>query len=409
MWPGVTFDCGAFAGLVNSDRRPERKRPILLFVVNADWFFLSHRLPIAERALQLGFNVAVAASDSGMGEEIQRHGMHFYPLPLRRNSCNPIRELRCIVRLLIIFLALRPELVHHVTIKPVLYGSLVSRFLRQGAVVNAISGLGFTFTARLRARVVRGLISPLYRFALRHPRSRVIVQNPEDLQFLIAGRFARRKQLVLIRGSGVDCREFSPAPMPDGPPIVMLISRMLWDKGVGEFVEAANTLGIPDGGVRFVLVGSPDPDNPSSVPQQMIDEWVEQGIVESWGWRDDVAAILKEASVVVLPSYREGLPKVLLEAAATARPIVATDVPGCREIVQDGVNGFLVPARDSGALAEAIRELLQSFTLRDKFGRNGRKLVESGFSVDRIVEQTVEVYGDLIGNQWLAKPEEERQ
>lgn len=407
MWGSdMTLHLAASADSGIRDHPPEWQRPVLLFVVNTDRFFLSHRLPIARRALELGFSVAVAAFDSGMGAEIRRHGIRFYPLPLLRGSCNPIRELRCIAGLAKILLALRPELVHHVTIKPVLYGSLVSRFLRQGAVANAISGLGFTFTARARARVIRGLISPLYRFALHHPRSRVIVQNPEDLEFLVSRKLARREQLVLIRGSGVDCGEFLPSPMPDGPPIVMLVSRMLWDKGVGEFVEAANTLGASDDDVRFVLVGSPDPDNPSSVPQHMIEEWVEQGIVEWWGWRDDVAAVLKEASVVVLPSYREGLPKVLLEAAATARPIVATDVPGCREIVRDGVNGFLVPPCNSSALAEAIRELIYSLALRDQFGRNGRKIVESEFSVNHVVEQTARVYRELIGDRWPTKPGE---
>jgi glycosyltransferase involved in cell wall biosynthesis len=270
------------------------------------------------------------------------------------------------------------------------------------AVVNAVSGLGYLFLGSMRARLLRPLVMRLYRLALRYRRSRTIFQNPDDRDLFVGAGLLRAEQAVLIRGSGVNCATFVPQAEPDGVPIVMLPARILWDKGVGEFVDAARRIRQHDARVRFVLVGDPDPGNPAAVPSAMLDAWMREGVIESWGHRRDMPGVLSSATVVVLPSYREGLPKALLEAAACGKPVVTTDVPGCREIVQHNVNGLLVPVRDAPALADAIRLLLQSPSLRQRFGRAGRLIVEREFAEHLVIEQTLGVYRRLLGSKWPA-------
>jgi glycosyltransferase involved in cell wall biosynthesis len=295
---------------------------------------------------------------------------------------------------------LRPDLVHHVTIKPVLYGSLASRAVCDIKVVNAVSGLGYTFTSDKRAKATRGVATVLYRATTLNPYSRTIFQNPDDLKTFVEKRLVKPKQAVLIRGSGVDCDRFQERCEPQGDPVIMLPSRMLWDKGVGEFVEAARIIRNSDLKARFVLVGGFDPGNPTGVPIEQLNAWVQSGVVEWWGHQDAMPEILSNANLVVLPSYREGLPKVLLEAAASARAIVATDVPGCREIVRHDVNGLLVPPHSSEALAQAIRVLLKAPELRTRFGRAGRGIAVREFSEQMVVRQTLDLYRELLGHKW---------
>jgi len=373
----------------------------LVITVNQDWFFLSHRLPIARAARDAGAEVVIVAGDSGNGAAIRAEGFEFIAMPISRKGLNPFGELATLRFLRRAYQRLKPDLVHHVTIKPVLYGSIAARLLGHFGVVNAVSGLGYVFTSGdARALTVRPLVKLLYRLALRHPRSRTIFQNPEDLSDFVGMGLVRKDQAVLIRGSGVDCARFQPSPQPTGRPIVLLASRMLWDKGVKEFVEAARLIRAGDQAARFVLVGAPDVGNPAAIPVAQLQEWVSEGTVEWWGQRDDMPAVLASASIVVLPSYGEGLPKVLLEAAAAARPLVATDVRGCREIVRPNVNGFLVSARDSVTLAEQIRRLINAPDIRARFGAAGRKLAETEFAEPVIVEQTLAVYRQLLGDRF---------
>jgi len=270
--------------------------------------------------------------------------------------------------------------------------------------VNAFSGLAYTFSSeRLHARVLRPLVTVLYRFALRDRDSRAIFQNPDDRDYLIKLGIVRPEQAVLIRGSGVDCSTFAPTPEPDGVPIVMLPARLLREKGVAEFVHAAGQLRGSGHQARFVLVGDVDPANPGSIDPAELEAWTRKGLVESWGHHSDMASVLARANIVVLPAYREGLPKVLLEAAACARAIVTTDVPGCREIVRSGVNGLLVPARDSQALADAIATLLQSRVLRQEFGRAGRAIAVKEFAEEIVVEETLTLYRALLRSRWSDK------
>ncbi len=381
-----------------------RKTPRILFVVNQDWFFLSHRLPLARAAQGAGAEVVVVAGDSGKGAAIKAVGFEFLPMPISRKGLNPVEELRTFRFLRRTYRRLQPDLVHHVTIKPVLYGGIASRLVGGMAVVNAVSGLGYAFTSSdVRARALRPILRILYRLALAHPRSRTILQNPEDLSDLVNIGVVGKDRATLIRGSGVDCSRFQPVPEPEGRPIVMLASRMLWDKGVREFVDAARLITAEDQIPRFVLVGEPDFGNPSAIPVAQMQAWSREGAVEWWGQRDDMPAVLAQASVVVLPTmYGEGVPKILLEAGAVGRPIVATDVRGCREIVRTGVNGLLVAPGNGAELARAIKALLASRDLRVQFGRAGRAIAVAEFAEDLVVRKTLDVYRDLLGAHALS-------
>lgn len=372
-------------------------KPRILFVVNVDWFFLSHRLPIALAAKEAGAEVIVAAGDTGKGEEIKKHGLSFIPLPFSRKSTNPFGEACTLFALMQLYRKIKPDLIHHVSIKPVIYGSIAARVLRNVPVVNAIPGLGFVFSSPKASRVLRFIVRLAYRLALGYPNSKTIFQNADDMHQFIEESLVQVEKTILIRGSGVNCNLFRPTPIPSGSPVVLLASRMLWDKGIGDFVEAARLLHHSHPEVRFVLVGQIDEGNPTSIPLETLSGWINEGIVEWWGQREDMPHVLSQAHMVVLPSfYGEGLPKILLEAAASARPIIATDIPGCREIVRHGVNGILVPPRDVQALANAISELLSAPKLMRYMGAAGRVIAEEEFAEEIVIAQTLELYRKLL-------------
>ncbi|MDZ7809389.1 MAG: glycosyltransferase family 4 protein [Arhodomonas sp.] len=290
---------------------------------------------------------------------------------------------------------MRPDLVHLVTIKPVLYGGLMARLLRVPAAVAAISGMGFLFTGGRRGPARRAA-ELLYRLALGHGNGRVMVQNTTDRDGLRAMGALRRGQEVLIPGSGVDLDRFRPVPLPDGEPLVVLPARMLWDKGVGEFVAAAVRLRDRGVAARFALVGAHNETNPAAVPLETLQQWRREGAVEWWGQQEDMPAVLGAASVVVLPSfYGEGVPKALLEALAAGRAVVTTDHPGCRDVVDDGVNGRLVPVRDAEGLADAIAGLLADRDRLEALGLAGRRMAEERFGVERVVAAHMAVYEAL--------------
>jgi glycosyltransferase involved in cell wall biosynthesis len=373
-------------------------RPRLLFVINDAPFFLSHRLPAAEAARAAGLDVHVATPPSPAVERIREFGFPHHPLRLTRSGTHPFRELASIIQLLRLYRRLRPDLVHHATIKPVLYGGFAARAAGVPAVVSTITGLGHLFTGRgLGTRLLGRVARLLYRRALGHPHSRVIFQNRDDLRTFVDGGLVRGEQVVLIRGSGVDLEAFGVVAEPKGDPLVILPSRMLWSKGVSEFVEAAGRLQREGVAARFALVGSTDPSNPAAIPEDRLREWDASGVVEWWGFRDDMTEVLASSHVVCMPSYGEGVPKSLIEAAACGRPIVTTDAPGCREIVLDGENGFLVRVGDARAVARAIRQLVDDPGLRGRMGRRGRELAEDGFGVEAVSGRTVDVYRELIG------------
>lgn len=378
----------------SSSMKNGRKK--LLFLVTEDWYFCSHRLPPARAAMAAGYDIIVATRVGKCGADITAEGFKLIPIHLQRRSRNPFRELASIAQIIKIYFRERPDVVHHVAMKPVLYGSFAAFIVRNTAVVNALAGMGFLFTSGSRqAIILRVVVSRLFRFLFNAGRNLLILQNPDDVAMLVNGDIVKAERVRLIKGSGVDIQRFAPTPEAQSTPVVMLPSRMLWDKGVGEFVEAARILRARGVVARFVLVGHGDADNPASISEIQLKAWHDSEVVEYWGHSEDMPAALAKAHVVCLPSYREGLPKVLLEAAACARPLIATDVPGCREIVRHGENGLLVPLRDVPGLAEAMACLLGNAELRRTMGQKGRAMVESEFSEKSVARQTLAVYHEL--------------
>ena len=367
----------------------------ILYIVNDPAFFLSHRLPIAVKAKQNGYEVVVATGPGEEVEDINAAGIRHYLLPLTRGGTNPLAELRLFVSIARFFRLEQPDLVHLVTIKPVLYGGVLARLMRVPAMVAAISGMGYLFTDR-RREAARKFVEMFYRQALGHKNNRVIVQNQADRKALQTMGALSNNQDVLIPGSGVDLEEFSPSPLPDGTPLVVLPARMLWDKGVGEFVRAAEMLKKQGVEAHFVLAGGHDLQNPSGISLQQLEAWQAQGPVEWWGHCRDMPDVLARASIVVLPSYREGMPKTLLEAAAAGRAIVTTDAPGCRDVVESGKNGELVPIKDAQALAQVMGRLLADRKLLEEMGRRSREKAEAEFGVERVVAAHMEIYRTLL-------------
>jgi len=369
----------------------------LMFVVNNPAFFMSHRVPVALAAQRAGYDVHVATMDGPAVADIQALGMTHHAIPMTRSGKHPLQELGTLLALVRLFRRVRPDVVHLVTIKPVLYGGIAARLARVRGMVAAISGLGFVFLSNsLKMRLVRSVVARLYRIALGHPNSRVIFQNANDRDLLKSLGAVRDEQVVMIRGAGVDLDAYRALPEPPTPPVVVtMVARLLRDKGVQEFVQAAGILrqrGLP---VTMQLVGGVDAGNPASATQSEVDAWQRDGAVQALGERSDVAALYAASHIAVLPSYREGLPKSLIEAAACARAVVTTDVPGCRDAIEPGETGLLVPVRDAQALADAIARLAEDPALRQAMGAAGRALAEREFNIERVASIHVGLYDAL--------------
>ena len=369
----------------------------LLFVVNAPEFFLSHRLPIALAAREEGYEVHVATADGDSVQEIRRLGLTHHTVAIARSGQNPFAELGSIIGLYRSFRELKPDLVHLITIKPVLYGGIAARLAGVSAVVAAVSGLGTVFVAQSgAARARRALVSWLYRMAFSQRRLAVIFQNPDDRDGLLAIGALEKDQARMIRGSGVNLFNYPFVPEPEGKPVVVMAARLLRDKGTYEFVEAARLLKSRGVEVVMRLIGAPDPGNPTSVTQAELDDWAAEGVVEVLGYRSDIANQYAAANIVCLPSYREGLPKALVEAAACGRAVVTTDVPGCRDAIEPGVSGVLVPVKSAPELADALEALIQEPERRLRMAKAGRELSERAFSIERIVEQHLAIYKEVL-------------
>jgi glycosyltransferase involved in cell wall biosynthesis len=372
-------------------------RPRLLYLITEDWYFWSHRLDLARAARDAGFDVTIATRVTNHGEQIQGEGFRLVPISLFRRSRNPFRELGAILELVRIYRSIQPHLVHHVAMKPILYGSLAAWVVRVPVILNAFAGLGYLFTHSDRQRGgLHWVLTAALRSIIRRSGSTVLFQNEADRDELVQTGIVEPLRTRIIAGSGIDVTAFSVKPCPPGTPLVVLPSRMLWDKGVGEFVQAARNLMAKGTDARFALVGRCDDDNPAAIRREQLAQWVGEGVVEWWGHRDDMAAVYEGATLVVLPSYREGLPKVLLEAAACGKAIVATDVPGCRDVVKDGINGVLVPPRDSSTLARGIANLLSDQYTREIMGARSREMAVDKWAGPRIREQVLGLYHELL-------------
>jgi glycosyltransferase involved in cell wall biosynthesis len=369
---------------------------ILLFA-NTDWYLYNFRLALVQALRQHGDEVVLVSPDGPYGPRMQEMGIRWLQFPLARRSLNPLVGIWTIVRLVKLYWQEKPDLVHQFTVKCVLYGSLTCHLLGIRSVVNSVTGLGYVFMEGGGRRWLRGLIKLFYRLVLQP--TWVIFQNPDDQAFFLENHLANPKRADLIRGSGVDVQHFSPRPEPTGKSLVILPARLLWDKGVGEFVEAARLLQTAGQNARFALVGDRDSENPASVQETQLLAWIKEGVIEWWGWKENMDEIYAQASIVCLPSYREGVPKTLIEAAACGRPIVASNVPGCREVVRPGENGLLVEARDASGLAKALDYLLNNPDIRARMGASGRKIVEEEFSLELIIPQTLAVYKSCIEDE----------
>lgn len=372
-------------------------RARVLFVAAEAAFFVTHRLPLALAAREHGYDVHVATPDGRLREVIDRHGLPWHRIVVRRRT-ELLREAWAVPNLYSLYRRLRPALVHHIALKPVLYGTIAARFARVPAVVNAVAGLGYAFDAR-RSRTPIGLaVSFAFGRMLRHPRMRFIFQNADDRAVFVDRGWIPGDAAGLIRGSGVDPVVFAPAEgSPPGPPLVVLASRLLASKGIADFVEAARRLRMRGSEARFAIIGEPDPDNPETITAAQLAEWKAEGVVETWGRRTDMPDVLRQASLFVLPTYyREGVPKALIEAAATGLPSVTTDTPGCRDIVAGGETGLLISPRDIEALTAAIERLLSDTDLRERMGRAARERVLAHFTIDQVVRATLRTYETML-------------
>jgi len=374
-------------------------RPKLLFVIAEDYLFWSHRQPVARAALRAGYEVVVAARVHDHAQRIREAGFRLIPLELMRESYSPLRELRAIRQLRRIYRTEKPDIVHQVALKPVLYGSIAALGRKDIKVVNALVGLGYLVSsASFKARILRFGIWNSLRFLLNRPGSRVLLQNDDDRQLLVDQVSVRPEKTIVIRGSGVDTKTFQPTPEPSGDPVVLLAARMLWIKGIGDFVEAASLLKARHVGARFVLAGDTDVCSPSGISPLQLQEWQGSGIVEWWGHQDEMHSVLQRVNIVCLPSHGgEGVPKALLEAAAAGRAIVTTGVPGCRDIVRQGVNGIVVPPHNPAALADALEAMLKQPAMRVEMAKRGREIAVNEFSQEAVADQTLALYQSLLG------------
>lgn len=394
----------------------------LLYFVAVDWFFYSHFLDRAIAARQAGYDVVVVTRVTDKSDRdpdrLSREGIRLVPIHIDRRSMHPVRLFRNLRDFVRILKQEKPDIVHQIALKPILVGSLATRWLGIKKVINAVVGLGFAFSSETGpAKTARRFASMLLHLVPDKRHAKTVFENSDDRDYFLRQGWVTEKGAVLIRGAGVDVQRFSPIPIHAKPrtiaetelvgsanptlgvhPVVMLLSRMLWDKGIGEFVEAARNLTREHGKqyAQFVLVGDPDDDNRGAISREQLLAWQAEGAVQWWGFKPDVEHVLAEATISCLPSYREGLPKSLLESLAMGLPCIATDVPGCREAVRDGVNGLLVPPRDAKALANAIDRLLRNPELRSQFGKASRKMAVEEFSREIVNRQTLELYARVM-------------
>lgn len=384
--------------LLPSMNRESREAKRILYVDNRTEYVVSHRLPLLAAVRERGFEVHVTTLTAGDSAAIERAGFPYHQIASGGRSNNPLRELGLIVRLSRLYRGLKPDLVHPITLRSILYGEIAATFADVPVAVNGVTGLGYLFSAssfpvRLARRAVLGLIRGLTGRRDRY----YIFQNPDDEALFQEHGITDSASGFVIKGSGVNVERFEYTREPKDTPIALFPARMLWHKGVREFVEAARILKKGDLEARFVLVGDTDADNPAAVPANQLKRWESEGAIEWWGYRDDMPEVFAQVHVICLPSsYREGVPKVLIEAASSGRPIVTTDMPGCREIVRDGENGYLVPPRDSEAVARALKRLLRRSALREQMGRSGRDLVRNEFSIGHVVDSTLQLYRKVL-------------
>ena len=368
----------------------------VLFVVNSSAFFVSHRLPIAQQLIEKGYEVHLATS----GETLpifDEMGLSFHQVEFSRKGTNPLSELRVIWQLFKMFTSLQPDIVHTVTIKPYLYGGIAAKMAKVPAVVSAVSGLGVVFIATgFKAKFLRAVLYPLYKLAFSHKNQLVIFQNRDDADFLVNWRAVQPSKVRLIRGSGVDLSDYRYSAEPIGKPVVTFAARLLVDKGIREFIDASKIIHNNGIEVDLWVAGDLDEGNPSSITKAEMVSWKELPNVKVIGFHKNIADLYSKSNIVCLPSYREGLPKSLVEAAACGRVVVTTDMPGCCDAIESNETGLLVPIKDALALADAIEYLIKNPDVRKRMGAGGRALADKEFAIEKVVDEHMKVYRNLL-------------
>lgn len=382
-----------------------------IFLLASDWYFWAHWHPLALGVQAAGYEVKVVTPDGKYVPEITAAGLTHIALDMERQGRNALTDLRTLERLRALLEVERPDIVHNIALKPIVVGTLAAQAVRGlrrarpaggGAarpvgIVNTMPGMGYVFlNKQLLSRSIRPLIVGFFRASLVAENCRLVLlnRNNHDKWVEWAGRPSRTR---LIGGAGIALDRFPFSPPSEGPPLVVLAARLLFDKGVREFIEAVRILRKRNAPARFALVGEPDLGNPASVTREDMERWEREGLVELFGWRDDMARVYAESAIVCLPSYGEGIPQSLVEALACGRPVVTTDVPGCHDVVRDGDNGLLVPARSTEPLADALERLVLDPELRARMGRRGRQIAEDEYAIGNIVRQHLALYEELTG------------
>jgi glycosyltransferase involved in cell wall biosynthesis len=375
----------------------------LLFLVTEDWFFVLHRLPLARAAMRAGYEVIVATRVGDCREQLEIEGIRLIHIPWKRGSKNPIDSINSLISVARVYKRYRPDIVHHVSMKSIVIGTFALIFLgiaSPHAVVNNYTGMGTLFISdNLGDKLLRWVIILCLRVLYGLKKTHQLVENEDDRNLLIREMKLRDGDVSVIHSVGVDLQRFRPGEKRGEVPIIALASRLIWDKGIGELIEAGKLLRERGLAFRLVLVGRPDPENRSSIPQETLRSWQDSGLVELWGYRNDIDVVWRSVDIAVLPSYREGSPRSLIEAAASGLPVVATDVPGCRDVVKHGKSGFLVPVSDVEALVNALAPLLRESGLRERMGKAGRDYVSSMFNEERVIESTLNLYRSLLAGR----------
>lgn len=374
----------------------------IIINLTEDWFFVSHFLGRAVELRKAGFDVYISCNETNKRKLIENNKIKLFSLALDRRSINPLYEFLILLKYCLLFYKIKPDIVHNVGSKPIIYGSIAAKILNIKSVINAPIGMGFAFSSdSFKAKLLKPILIFLFRCTLnkhhgRGKKNRVIFENSDDMDSFIRQKIVNKTDARLIRGAGVEIDyQFKEKKKINKNITISLVARMLKDKGIFEFVKAARILKKKNIQSRFLLIGDIDPKNPTSLKTKTLKNWHEKGIIEWLGWIDDIKKILLETDILCLPSYREGLPKSLLEGAAIGLPLVTTNTIGCRDVVEDGLNGYLVPVKDSENLALAIEKLIIDENLRAKMGNESFKLAISKFSSKIINSQTISLYNEL--------------
>ena len=374
----------------------------ILFLITEDWFFCSHFLQRALSAKQNGFKIIVCSNQNKHKDFIENNGLIFKKVGFNRKSMNPLNELKILIEIYFIYRYLKPEIVHHIAAKPIIYGSICARLNNIKSVINAPTGLGYVFSSNsIKALILRPIVKFLYKLMLnshkgKDLRNKVIFENYDDLEFFLKMKAICRKDSCVIRGAGIEINnDLIKQKIVNKKPVVTFLARMLKDKGIFEFISAVKKLKMKNIEANFLLAGDIDPQNPSSINISYLKKWNKEKTITWLGWVEDVKELLRKTDILCLPSYREGLPKALLEGAAMGIPIVTTNAVGCRDVVQNGLNGFLVPIKDDEKLSEALEKLIINKQLRKKMGDASLKVIKDKFESSIIISQTLKIYEEM--------------